>query len=432
LRKFHAVILSAVAACAAAGVWAQTTEEDFNRARLQSGQDLYEEKKYLEAIDQFRVAAFGYLDQPAMLSECLVRLTIAQLAAGKTADADATIQRFVEIERRFPSYPEPGLEPPIRTAFQSLLLRQVPQATLLSVPTLAVLVETEEQKIMKLPPATRVKLLEGAAKREPGSARWLVLLAQESLAAGEPKDAEKWASKALALDPNNAEALALRARARTARRDYEDALKDLGALPQGELEKKPELYADQFVCLVEVKQWPAAEEAASRVPSDQSRRPDVMRAQQKLSAELQRTGKTAAAPKAAARPADPSPGSSAAQVAARSSEALAESRRLVSAGKAGDAEKVLAAAVAADPKNRELRLALLEAACLSRAYPTAVAQIPLVQPFGGSEAASMFYAAVALFESGRKDEAREYFDRAKPSVSGPLVDEYARKISSAQ
>jgi tetratricopeptide (TPR) repeat protein len=409
LRKFHAVILSAVAACAAAGVWAQTTEEDFNRARLQSGQDLYEEKKYLEAIDQFRVAAFGYLDQPAMLSECLVRLTIAQLAAGKTADADATIQRFVEIERRFPSYPEPGLEPPIRTAFQSLLLRQVPQATLLSVPTLAVLVETEEQKIMKLPPATRVKLLEGAAKREPGSARWLVLLAQESLAAGEPKDAEKWASKALALDPNNAEALALRARARTARRDYEDALKDLGALPQGELEKKPELYADQFVCLVEVKQWPAAEEAASRVPSDQSRRPDVMRAQQKLSAELQRTGKTA-----------------------RSSEALAESRRLVSAGKAGDAEKLLTAAVNADPRNRELRLELLEAACLSRAYPTAVAQIPLVQPFGGSEAASMFYAAVALFESGRKEEAREYFDRARPSVSGPLVDEYARKISSAQ
>jgi hypothetical protein len=432
LRKLHPLILSAVAVCAAAGLSAQTPEQDFNRARLQAGQDLYDDKKYLEAIDQFRVAAFGYLDEPAMLSECLVRLTLAQMAAGKSADADATIQRFLEVERRFPSYPEPGLQPPIRSAFQSLLLRSVPQATLLSVPTLAVLVETEEQKIMKLPAATRLKLLESASKREPNSARWLVLLAQESLSAAEPKDAEKWATKALALDPNSSEALALRGRARTARREYQDALKDLEALPADEFGKKPELYADRFVCLVEIQRWPAAEEAAPLVPSDQAARPDVARANQKLAAELRKDGRTFAPQAAASRggglPAVPSAG----EVAARSNQALAESRRLVSTGKAGDAERVLTAAVATDPKNRELRLALLEAACLSRAYPTAVAQIPIVQPFGSNEAASMFYAAVALFESGRQDEARDYFERARPSVSGPLVDEYSRKIGSAQ
>ena len=81
-----------------------------------------------------------------------------------------------------------------------------------------------------------------------------------------------------------------------------------------------------------------------------------------------------------------------------------------------------------DATNRDLRLALLEAACLGRAYPTAAAQIPLVQPFSESEAPSMFYAAVVLYETGRVEDAQSYLKRARNRVSGPLVDEYSRKI----
>ena len=40
----------------------------------------------------------------------------------------------------------------------------------------------------------------------------------------------------------------------------------------------------------------------------------------------------------------------------------------------------------------------------------------------------MFYAAVVLYETGNEDEARGYLKRAMPRVSGPLVDEYSRKI----
>ncbi len=113
---------------------------------------------------------------------------------------------------------------------------------------------------------------------------------------------------------------------------------------------------------------------------------------------------------------------------ARSEAALAESRRLVSSGKAGDAERILTDAVKADPSNRDLRLALLEAACLTRSYKTGMAQIAVLEPFGEVEAPSMFYAAVVLYDSGHPKEARTYLERSAKKVSGPLVDEYSKKI----
>jgi protein involved in temperature-dependent protein secretion len=121
---------------------------------------------------------------------------------------------------------------------------------------------------------------------------------------------------------------------------------------------------------------------------------------------------------------EPSP----ADAAAASRAALAESRRLVLAGKAAEAERTLNDALRADPGNRDLRLALLEAACLNRSYKAAVAQLSLVEPLGDNEGPSLFYAAVALYETGHSKEARSYLGRAMPNVSGLLVDEYSTKI----
>jgi Tfp pilus assembly protein PilF len=437
---------------------ATSPEEEFNRARLRSGQDLYEEKRYREAIDQFRVAAFGYLDRPAALSECLVRLALAQSAAGKPAEADVTLNRFMNLERRFPSYAQASLQPDIRSAFQALLSSRLPEAAIVAVPSLASLIETEEQKIAKLPPNERKKAYEAAAKREPRAIRWPVALAREALERGNAKEADRWAERAMTLDNSDPEAIAVRARARAARGDNAGALKDLAALPQEEINRRPELYADRFISLVETQDWAGAEEAARRVPAGLEGRADVTRAKRKLVAEQQRRSKqtaaatTAAAPKPPPRPemstaarggsragspAAPAEASSgqtrpddaaSANPAAGSKEVLAESRGLVLSGKAGEAEKLLTEAVKADPGNRDLRLALLEATCLARSYQKGAAQVPLVLPFTDAEAAPMFYAAVVLYETGRGGEARDYFERALPRVSGPLVDEYSKKI----
>lgn len=112
----------------------------------------------------------------------------------------------------------------------------------------------------------------------------------------------------------------------------------------------------------------------------------------------------------------------------RSRQAIVEGRRLINASRAGEAERVLSQALAADPANRELRLSLLEASCLNRSYATSVAQVSAVSPFGEGESVSMFYAAVALYEVGRLSEARDLMKRADSRVSGALVDEYQKKI----
>jgi hypothetical protein len=400
--------------------------DEFTDERLREGEEAYVAKRYPDAIDDFRIAAFGSLNKPPVLSQSLVWLALAQAAAGKTSDVGITLEKFLDVERRFPVYSQARLEPETRAAFKTLLLARVPQATILSVPSLAGLIETEEQKIARLPAADQKRALEAAARRDPNNPIWPIDLSRLALEQGDAKEADRWATKALSIQSQNSDALALRASARAARNQCADALADLGALSAKERDRRPELYADDFVCLVAVRNWDAAAAVAGRVPQASASRPDVASARAQLAAEQQRRGGSKAAPATAARA--PAPAPAPAPDAARSRAALEESHRLVLAGRSADAEKLLNDALKADPANRELRLALLEASCLDRSYQSGAAQVALVKPFTETEAPSMFYAAVVLYETGKFDEARAYMKQAMPRVSGPLVDEYANKI----
>ena len=94
--------------------------------------------------------------------------------------------------------------------------------------------------------------------------------------------------------------------------------------------------------------------------------------------------------------------------------------------------RTLLAAVAADPQDRELRKALLEAASLTKDWTTAATQVGLISPFQAGEEAWMFYAAVALHETGSGDEARKLAERALPRLDrSAFVDFYARRILGA-
>ncbi|MGH9315785.1 MAG: hypothetical protein ACRD1P_01565 [Thermoanaerobaculia bacterium] len=262
--------------------------EDFYETRLRAGQEAFRGKLFLQAVDELRIASFGFLDRPVLLSESLARLCLAQAAAGQSAEADATVLRFLEVERRFRPYAQVQLEPEVRKEFESLLLRRVPPSALLSLPALAGLVETEEQKILKLPPKERRHALEAAFRREPGNAVWPLALAREAAEREDWKDVTRWAEKALELDRASAQALALRAHARAQRRDCEGALGDLAALPPGEWKAHPELQADRFVCLVERGDLARAEETVKLIPEKLLARSDVARARQKLQEQRQR------------------------------------------------------------------------------------------------------------------------------------------------
>ncbi len=290
MRKLHGLILLALLAFgrSAPGFGASAAPVDFNQARLDSGKFLYDEKRYLEAIDQFRIAAFGFLSRPDRLSASLARLSLAQTAASRPDDADATLGRFVELQRRFPTYPPPDLEPERQAEFRALLLKRVQEATLLGIPSLAGLVEIRAAEDRELPPAERRKALEAAARRDPSSAVWPVALARDAAQRGDWKEAERWAGTAITLEPSNADAIALRARARVMRGELAQARADLSVLPASELAKRPELYADVFVTGVDAGDWAVAADALPKIPANLTTRPDVAKAQQKLAAERQR------------------------------------------------------------------------------------------------------------------------------------------------
>jgi thioredoxin-like negative regulator of GroEL len=108
---------------------------------------------------------------------------------------------------------------------------------------------------------------------------------------------------------------------------------------------------------------------------------------------------------------------------------LADAHALVRNGKVADARKILSDVVASEPKNRDARKALLEAAALMKDWEECNAQTAILEPFSDGEETTMFYAAVALRETGSIASARALVKRARPFlVSSPFVDWYTKEI----
>lgn len=225
--------------------------DDFSLERLRAGEEALRARRIPEAVDQLRIACFGLLEQVEPLSECLVHLTLAQEAAKRPGDVQATLNRFLEVERRFAPYAKASVSAETRREFQAILLARVPQETVVSVPSLASLVETEEQKIAKLPAPERLKALEAATRREPTALNWPIALI----------------------------------RTHTELKQWRKALEEMAKLPADGWLSHPELFADLFVCQVETRDWSGAERSEPRIPAALVGRPDVENAVRELEAE---------------------------------------------------------------------------------------------------------------------------------------------------
>lgn len=114
---------------------ADPAADDFYLARLQAGKSEAAAGRHYEAIDDLKIATFGFLDQPLLLLQGLARLALAQAAAGQMEAADATLTRFGEVEARFKGWPEVDLEPASRAAFVSLAGKRMKTAAQAPSPT---------------------------------------------------------------------------------------------------------------------------------------------------------------------------------------------------------------------------------------------------------------------------------------------------------
>ncbi|MEO6327247.1 MAG: hypothetical protein ABIT01_11380 [Thermoanaerobaculia bacterium] len=466
--------------------------DEFYTVRLRAGEEAYRAKRYTEAAENLRVACFGLLDQPLYYSEALVGLALAQSATNNLVEADATLARFVEVERLFNAYSQVKLDAAVRSEFEALAARRLNPDSLAALPSLSRLIETREQKLLRMSPADRRKALEELTRTDPRNASWPLTLAREEAAQSDWKGVIPWADAALVADERNVEARALRAHARTMRRDHAEALTDLVELPAARVNADPALTADLFVCRAAGKEWEAARALVPRLDESSRARADVKSALKKLPAEKAEelvvaevraavkpnvvptpapTAVSSAAPAGIAKgtpvpkptpapattptpkmtppvkatpappttrvPAAPTPSATAGPQATApptpntSSEAdvIAAARRLCVEGKAEQAVQMLKGLSTTASPSRDYRKALLEAACLSKDWRSATAQAALMEPFREGEDAFVFYASIAFYETGSIDRARTLLSGARSRIaSSPYVDYYSKKI----
>ena len=123
---------------------AATPADDFYLVRLQAGKAEAAAGRPYEAIDDLKIASFGFLDQPVLLVEGLSRLALAQAAANRNEDAEATLRRMLEIEKRFVGWAQADLEPETRAAVVALVGKRLgaDPAKLLTAPPVPAAVPT--------------------------------------------------------------------------------------------------------------------------------------------------------------------------------------------------------------------------------------------------------------------------------------------------
>jgi len=104
----------------------QSPSEDFSETRLRDGKEAYDAHRPLEAVTNLRIAAFGFLDRPALLCESLVYLAVAEAAAERNAAAQATVERLLEIQRTIPACAEAKVSPAVRSTFETRFRQLLP------------------------------------------------------------------------------------------------------------------------------------------------------------------------------------------------------------------------------------------------------------------------------------------------------------------
>lgn len=132
---------------------AMARTDAFYEQRLKAGKEALSARRGPEAVEELRIAVFGFIDEPRQLAEALAYLAIAQNGLGRAADVEGTLTRFVEAERRSAGYDRQSLPEDVRVQFEALLTRQFARPVLAAIPSIAPVVTGEVPRRTTVPPS---------------------------------------------------------------------------------------------------------------------------------------------------------------------------------------------------------------------------------------------------------------------------------------
>jgi hypothetical protein len=106
----------------------------FYSDRLREGGLAFERGEAARAARELRIACFGLLDDPRLLSECLARLALAEDKQGNAEGFREVFRRLSEVEERFGGYSQSALPADVRASFEKRAAAVLPPALLQQAP----------------------------------------------------------------------------------------------------------------------------------------------------------------------------------------------------------------------------------------------------------------------------------------------------------
>lgn len=420
----------AVAALVLAGAAAGQAAQPFYIGLLEAGSRDYLRGDYPAAARQLRVACFGLLDEPSLLTRGLIRLALAQAGQGDDEGFAETFDRLLEVESLFGSYSALPADTPFKVELERLLPRRFAAADLETIPAFAhVAARMRQARLAALPPKRLRRELQRRLERDPGDSEALVLMTRLDIAHDQEPKAEQRLVDLLAARPDNRMARCLYGQMKLRRDDCAGAMEDLSSCSRPPVDQV--LGARYLRCLVEAADWQAAGGYLASLPLDLRSREEV--ANLILAIPPETLDSLARAPMATISAPPPE---TAAQPAPAAGDEVSELRR---GAAAADTRQELdrlfqRAAERAEerPDDAELQHLAAEIAYRGGDHDAAVRYFRRGGPPGADRPLERFYMAVSLFETGSAREAAEILATVVHQLTPtPFVERYRRLILGA-
>lgn len=396
---------------------------------LEEGIYTYHQGDASGAATELRLAVFGLLDAPELLSKGLAYLALAQEQAGDAEAARGTLGRLIAVEDRFATWHDLDLTPAVRQQTEELLMAAVPEEMLAASPGFRGLADERFlRRIAEMTPAERIAALGQQVEQRPGEPRWLVALATAELDAGDSREAARHADELLSDDsgagrPHHPTAHCILGIAAARNDDCATVVEHLEACPRSRQEEA--VAVELLACRVKLRQWPAARQLLGELPPTLRDRRPVARLARKVD-------RAAPVPEPPAEP--PQEGAeeaSASGLPDADATRLEEARQLLAqARRASELEEPLRIArevADANPESSQAQHLAGEIAYRASRWEMAADYYRR----GGEPQRSeqRFYMAVALFESGDRQAAADVLESALPDLPrNPFVTSYVERI----
>lgn len=301
-RMKISAVLCALVLAASGSALAQAAPDAFYLALLRDGKSEMRRGDAVAAKKSFRLASFGFLEQPVLLAEGLVRLGLAEAALNDREAFVATFSRLAEVEEHFAAYLPAALSADERQAFEAKALEWVTPEVLHALPSFApLLARKTEIDFAKLSPRDRIRELEKRSAAEPANPHWKVLLAEDE-AAGDHSAKVLARLEGVPDGAENGSVGCLRGRASARLKRCEEAVVAFGACAT--VTSDALLAEAQLTCLVSLDRSENARAFAARLANPVADAPAVRKAIARIPA-ADRPAKEE--PTATSKPAKPAP-----------------------------------------------------------------------------------------------------------------------------